>query len=76
MRSTLVLEHSLHLTGSEIGYVGYIDEEPGHLVCTAMSDNVWDQCKVMGKNAVQAVLRAMRIGTGDKKADLCKRSVA
>lgn len=45
--SILVLNHSKHLTGSEIGYVGYVDETTGALVCPAVTGKSWDRGRVM-----------------------------
>ncbi len=50
--SALVLDHVQRLTGSPHGFVGYIDEESGHLVCPTMTRNVWESCRVPDKSVV------------------------
>lgn len=50
--SSLVLEHGKRLTGSEIGFVGHIDPHTGWLVNSTMSGDVWDVCRVQGKDVV------------------------
>ena len=50
--SALVLRHARDLTGSEFGYVGYIDPETGWLVCPTHTQEVWDVCRVQGKSIV------------------------
>jgi PAS domain S-box-containing protein len=47
-----VLEHAQRLTGSAFGYVGYIDQETGHLICPTMTRDIWDDCQVPGKDFV------------------------
>ncbi|MFH1148306.1 MAG: ATP-binding protein [Pseudomonadota bacterium] len=39
--SSLVLEHALRLTGSQCGYVGYMDPNTGFLVCPSVCGNLW-----------------------------------
>lgn len=39
--SSLVLEHAMRLTGSQCGYVGYIDPNTGFLVCPSIYGNLW-----------------------------------
>ncbi len=50
--SALVLDHVQRLTGSPHGFVGYIEEESGHLVCPTMTRDVWDSCRVPDKSVV------------------------
>ncbi len=47
-----VLTHGKALTDSPIGFVGYIDEATGHLVCPTFSGETWAACAVAGKSAV------------------------
>jgi PAS domain S-box-containing protein len=47
-----VLEHARQLTTSAFGYVGYIDQETGYLVCPTMTRDIWDECLVPGKDFV------------------------
>lgn len=35
--------------GARFGYIGYIDDD-GSLVCPSMTRNVWDECRIPGKN--------------------------
>lgn len=51
-QSALVLEHGKRLTGSQFGFVGYIDQQTGHLLSPTMSRDVWDLCQVPDKNIV------------------------
>jgi two-component system cell cycle sensor histidine kinase/response regulator CckA len=46
-----VLEAVLEATESENGVFGYIGEE-GRLVCPSMKGDVWDRCRVEGKDTV------------------------
>lgn len=50
--SYLLLEHARKLTGSEFGYVGYIDLITGYLVSPTLTRDIWDECKVMDKNVI------------------------
>ncbi len=47
--SRQVLEHAQRLTGSRLGYVGYLDPETGNLVCPTLSGEIWDRCEVQAK---------------------------
>jgi len=50
--SAVVLEHARRLTDSDLGYVGYIDPETGHLVVPTLTREIWDTCQVAGKDTV------------------------
>ena len=50
--SQRVLEQALRLTGSEFGYVGYIDQKTGYLICPTMTRDIWDDCQVPDKDFV------------------------
>ncbi len=50
--SVMVLKDAKQLTGSAVGYVGYIDPETGHLVCPTMTQTVWDQCRISEKSHI------------------------
>jgi DNA-binding response OmpR family regulator len=50
--SEMVLNYAKHLTGSEIGFVGYIDLQSGYLACPTMSREVWENCHVEDKDIV------------------------
>ncbi|MEW6054045.1 MAG: PAS domain S-box protein [Nitrospirota bacterium] len=50
--SDLVLAHAKDLTGSEFGFVGYIDPETAHLVIPTMIREIWDECRVKDKDTV------------------------
>jgi DNA-binding NtrC family response regulator len=50
--SSLVLQHARELTHSALGYVGYILPGTGHLICSTMTAEVWDECTVAGKSHV------------------------
>jgi signal transduction histidine kinase len=50
--SQLVLDHAQQLTGSTFGYVGHIDPETGHLICTTMTHEIWDVCEVEDKDII------------------------
>ncbi len=47
-----MLAAACELTASEFGYVGYLDDETGFLVCPTMTCGIWDQCQVSGKSPV------------------------
>ncbi|MEW6366609.1 MAG: GAF domain-containing protein [Acidobacteriota bacterium] len=48
----LVLGCAKRLTGSPLGYVGYIDEPTGHMIVPTLTKDVWHACKVPGKSIV------------------------
>jgi len=50
--SSLVLEHAKRLTGSQFGFVGYIDPKTGFLISATMTRDIWDECKVADKSVV------------------------
>jgi PAS domain S-box-containing protein len=50
--SHLVLEHAKRLTGSQFGYVGYIEPGTGHLVSPTMTRDIWEACQVEDKELV------------------------
>lgn len=50
--SALVLEHAKRLTGSPLGFVGYIDPLTGYLVTPTLTRDVWHECNVPDKNIV------------------------
>ncbi len=47
-----VLEHARRLTGSEFGFVGYIDPDTGYLVSPTLTRDIWDGCQVKDKDFV------------------------
>ncbi|HBX23235.1 MAG TPA: hypothetical protein DEF34_06360 [Desulfotomaculum sp.] len=51
-QTSLVLELGKRLTGSQFGFVGYIDQQKGYLVSPTMSRDVWDICQVPDKNII------------------------
>ena len=50
--SNQVLEHAKRLTGSEFGFVGYIDPETGYFVAPTLTREIWDICQVEPKDIV------------------------
>ncbi len=50
--SSLCLDCAKRLTGSEFGYVGYIDPATGYLVSPTLTTGIWDVCQVADKNIV------------------------
>ena len=46
-----VLSVVLEVTGSECGFLGYLDRE-GSLVCPSLTNNVWERCRMPGKSIV------------------------
>jgi PAS domain S-box-containing protein/putative nucleotidyltransferase with HDIG domain len=50
--SDLVLDSARRLTGSEIGYDGYIEPETGHLICPTMNREILEMCRVPDKDIV------------------------
>jgi PAS domain S-box-containing protein len=47
-----VLRTALRLTGSPLGFVGFIDPFSGHLVAPTMTREIWDRCQVPDKSFV------------------------
>jgi PAS domain S-box-containing protein len=50
--TNLVLSHAKRLTGSSIGFVGFVDPQTGYLVCPTLTREVWDICQVEDKDFV------------------------
>lgn len=50
--SANVLKQAQVLTGSQYGFVGYIDPKNGSLVCPTMTRDIWNQCQVEGRSFV------------------------
>jgi len=50
--SGFILAHARRLTKSRTGFVGYVDQQTGYLVCPTMAKDVWKQCRVQGKDIV------------------------
>ncbi|MDH3393453.1 MAG: PAS domain-containing protein, partial [Desulfobulbaceae bacterium] len=50
--ANLVVEQARLLTGSSYAFVGYIDPQTGSLICPTMTRDIWDECKVVGKDIV------------------------
>jgi len=50
--SDRVLEWCLKLTSSQFGFVGYIDNETGFLICPTMTKDIFPSCGVDGKSVV------------------------
>ncbi|MGC9517800.1 MAG: response regulator [Methanomicrobiales archaeon] len=48
----LVLEYAKNITGSNYGFVGYIDSETGYLNTSTMTRDIWDKCHIPDKKAV------------------------
>lgn len=46
------LKKAQGVTDSTFGYVGYIDQNTGYLVCPTMTEGIWDKCGVSGKRTV------------------------
>jgi PAS domain S-box-containing protein len=50
--SYAVLENARRLTESDFGYVGYIDTLTGYLVSPTLTRDIWESCRVAGKEVV------------------------
>lgn len=50
--SDLVLDAARRLTGSPLGFAGFIDKKTGFLVAPTLTRAVWDECRMEGKSAV------------------------
>ncbi|OGW42597.1 MAG: hypothetical protein A2132_07435, partial [Nitrospirae bacterium RBG_16_43_11] len=50
--SCQVLELARRLTGSELGYVGYIDPDTGFMISPTLTRNIWAQCNVPNKSII------------------------
>ncbi|ACV61054.1 signal transduction histidine kinase, nitrogen specific, NtrB [Desulfofarcimen acetoxidans DSM 771] len=50
--SSLILRHAQQLTSSKFGYVGYIEQSTGYLVCHTMTKDIWAICQVENKDIV------------------------
>jgi PAS domain S-box-containing protein len=47
--AALVLDAAKGLTASPHGYVAYVDPASGKLVCPVLTDDVWERCRVAGR---------------------------
>jgi PAS domain S-box-containing protein len=50
--SSLVLEYSKDLTGSSVGYAGYIDPQTGLVNSPTIRSGVWEACQVKSKESL------------------------
>lgn len=50
--SYTVLKEAKNLTQSLFGYVGYIHQQTGYLICPTMTRDVWDECQAPDKSIV------------------------
>ncbi len=50
--SAATLEQCRRFTGSDLGFVGYVDPATGYLNCPTMTRDIFAQCKVAGKTVV------------------------
>ena len=50
--SVFVYEHAVQLTGSQFGYVGYMDPNTGYLVCPTMTADLWRDGQGSAKGTV------------------------
>jgi PAS domain S-box-containing protein len=57
--SDLALESVKRLTGSAIGFVGYIEPETGDLICPTFTRDVWEDCLVEDKNMIAKRFRGL-----------------
>jgi PAS domain S-box-containing protein len=48
----MVLDNAKQLTGSQFGFVGYIDPKTGNFISSTMTRDVWDKCGVADKSVV------------------------
>ncbi len=57
--SYIVLQYAQRLTGSQFGFVGYIDPDSGYLVCPTLTRDIWDICDVEKKDIVFKEFRGL-----------------
>ena len=57
--SDLLLDCAKALTGSALGFVGYIDPKTGYLVCPTLTKDIWEQCQVPNKDIVIKEFRGL-----------------
>ena len=50
--SDLVLSKAQMLTESTFGYVGYLDQQNGDLICPTMTTDIWDKCQIPDKSFI------------------------
>lgn len=48
----IILNKSREMTNSLFGFVGYIDEETGYLVCPTLTIDIWEDCKIPNKSFI------------------------
>lgn len=71
-RYDYILKRMLELTGAKVGYVGYIDERTGYLIAPTLTREIWEACKVSGKDIVFKEFTGLwGWGLKNKKSVLC-----
>ena len=50
--SNMVLKKAQDLTKSKFGFVGYIDQNTGHMILPTLTKDIWHKCKVKRKSIV------------------------
>ena len=50
--ASLMVDHARRLTDSPLAYAGHIDSSTGALICPTMRGDVWERCRVPGKDTV------------------------
>ena len=50
--SLLVLDRARQLTGSQHGFVAYVDQYSGNLICPTLTGDIWEKCQVENKGFV------------------------
>ena len=56
---SLVVNHAIRLTDSEMGYVGFIDPKTGFLVSSNQCLEVWEKCRMSDKTLVFSEFRGL-----------------
>ena len=73
----LVLDRARRLTSSSLGFVGYLDPTSGHLVCPALTREVWGLCQLENKKQVFEGFRGVHgRASGPKNSVLCNDLVS
>jgi PAS domain S-box-containing protein len=47
-----ILKEAQYLTGSRFGFVGYIDQKTGYLICPTMTQEIWNSCLIEDRSFV------------------------
>ncbi|MCX6357864.1 MAG: CHASE domain-containing protein, partial [Candidatus Aureabacteria bacterium] len=57
--SALILDQAQRLTGSEFGFVGYVDPKSGNFIVPTLTRGMWEKCEVHDKKFIFSTRRGL-----------------